>query len=102
MFFNTFEFFVFFITTLAVYWLAVPAEYKKHFLIGTGFIFYFIAGQFVRIFIFGLDILVFLIGKFLFKTKNKSKRKFIFIIGLLSVIASLVFFKYVNFLEKLF
>jgi len=101
MFFNTFDFFIFFIITLSVYWMAVPAAYKKHFLIGSGFIFYFIAGQFVRVFIFGLDILVYFIGRFLQKTKDKSKRKFVFIIGLLSVIASLIFFKYVNFLEEI-
>ncbi|MBN1494905.1 MBOAT family protein [Candidatus Peregrinibacteria bacterium] len=101
MFFNTFEFFVFFLATFAAYWLLVPKVYKKQFLIGTGFVFYFIAGQFVRIFIFGLDVLVFYVGRLLYKIKDGSKRKFVFIIGLFAVVSSLVFFKYVDFLAEL-
>jgi len=102
MFFNTFEFFVFLIATLFIYWVLVPAKYKSHFLIFSGFCFYFIAGQFVRIFIFGLDIAVFLIGKAIFKLdKNPRKKKMLFVLGLIAVIASLVFFKYTNMLVEI-
>jgi alginate O-acetyltransferase complex protein AlgI len=68
-----------------------------------GFIFYFVAGQFVRVFVFGLDIFVFWIGKLLFKYKEgEKKRKIAFIIGIVSVVGSLVFFKYTNMLIGIF
>jgi alginate O-acetyltransferase complex protein AlgI len=99
MLFNTFEFVVFFIATFALYWAFVPSKFKKHFLILTGGLFYFIAGQFVRVFIFGLDLVVFWVGRMMYKyEKNPRKKKIVFIFGLLSVIASLVFFKYTNML----
>lgn len=97
MFFNSLEFVIFFITTFVLYWAIVPSKYKKHFLIITGGIFYFIAGQFVRVFIFGLDLVVFWVGRMMFKyEKDKRKKKAMFIFGLIAVIASLVFFKYTN------
>ncbi|MBA4337113.1 MBOAT family protein [bacterium] len=99
MFFNTLEYIVFFLTTFLVYWLVTPQRYRKNLLILFGFLFYFVAGQFVRVFVFGLDILVFYIGKLLFKYKEgEKKRKIAFIIGLVSVVGSLVFFKYTNML----
>ena len=98
MFFNTFEFFVFFLSTLFIYWVIIPAKFKSHFLIFIGFCFYFIAGQFVRIFVFGLDIIVFLLGRLMFKfdKKNPAMKKLAFAAGLIAVIATLVFFKYTN------
>lgn len=99
MFFNTLEYIVFFTATFLVYWLVTPQKYKKNVLIAFGFLFYFVAGQFVRIFVFGLDVLVFWIGKLLFKYKEgEKKRRTAFIIGLVSVVGSLVFFKYTNML----
>lgn len=99
MFFNTLEYLVFFILTFLVYWMVTPERYKKHILIVFGFLFYFIAGQFIRVFVFGLDIIVFWIGKLLFKYKEGTKkRKIAFIIGLVSIVGSLVFFKYTNML----
>lgn len=101
MLFNTLEFVFFLTATVALYWLIVPARYKKHFLIITGGLFYFIAGQFIRIFIFGLDLIVFWVGRLIFKYEKAGqhkKKKTAFIFGLIAVIASLVFFKYTNML----
>lgn len=99
MFFNTLEYVISFLLAFLVYWSVTPSRYKKHILIVFGFLFYSIAGQFIRVFVFGLDILVFWIGKLLFKyEKGTRKRKIAFIIGLLSVAGSLVFFKYTNML----
>lgn len=103
MFFNSLEYIVFFITTLILYWLVTPQRYKKHFLIFTGFLFYFILGQFIRIFIFGLDVVVFFTGRLMFRYEGKpKKKKAVFILGLVSVIASLVFFKYTMMLVDIF
>ncbi len=104
MLFNTLEFVFFFIATVAVYWLIVPMRYKKHFLIVTGGLFYFIAGQFIRVFIFGLDLVVFWVGRLIFKyekTNQPKKKKTAFIFGLLAVVGSLVFFKYTNMLVEI-
>ena len=99
MFFNTLEYIVFFSLTFLVYWFATPERYKKHILIFSGFIFYFLAGQIIRIFVFGLDLLVFWIGKLLFKYKEGSKkRKTAFLIGIIAAVGSLIFFKYTNML----
>lgn len=101
MLFNTPEFVFFLIATVAIYWLVVPARYKKHFLIVTGGLFYFIAGQFIRVFIFGLDIIVFWAGRLIFKYEKQNqpkKKKTVFILGIIVIILSLVFFKYTNML----
>jgi alginate O-acetyltransferase complex protein AlgI len=103
MFFNSLQYILFFGCTCLLYWLVVPDKFKKHFLITTGFLFYFIAGQFIRVFIFGLDLVVFAIGRLMFKfDKKPKKRKFVFIIGLVATIGSLVFFKYTNWLTEMF
>ena len=103
MFFNTFEFVLFFAATCLLYWAAIPDAYKKQFLIFTGFVFYFIAGQFVRVFIFGVDLLVFWAGRQMYKyEKEPKKKKFVFGVGLTVVILSLVFFKYTNWLVGMF
>lgn len=99
MFFNTLEYIILFIVTFALYWALTPERFKKHILIVFGFFFYFVAGQFIRVFVLGLDIFVFWIGKLLFRYKEGSrKRKIAFIVGLISVVGSLVFFKYTTML----
>lgn len=95
MFFNSLQYVVFFVGTLIVYWLLTPARYRKYFLIFTGAVFYFVAGQLVRIFLFGLDLVVFFVGRLIFKYENRpKKKKAVFFIGIITVIASLIFFKY--------
>ena len=97
MLFNSIEFIIFFIATLTTISIIKHKKFQHLFLLGASyFFFYFSSNYLITLLIFS-TILDFYIGKEIFDTKNKRKKKILLIISLAGNLGLLGFFKYADF-----
>lgn len=99
MLFNTFDFLIFLILVFTLFWVVAPRQpiAGKIILFVSSYIFYgWWDWRFLILIAFssGSD---FLIGKYLFRTENKQKRKFLLFLSIFQNIGILFVFKYFNF-----
>ena len=96
--FNTPEFIVFFIFVLVVISSLKFRKFQHLFLVGSSYFFFYISNNFLISLLIYSTLLDFYLGKAIFNTKDKTKKKLLLIISLVGNLGLLGFFKYVNFM----
>ena len=98
MLFNSFDFFVFLFIVFTTYWLLnKKLLYQNLLLLLSSFVFYGLWDWRFLILILASTIVDFIIGKEIFKTQEKRKRKYLLWLSIVFNIGLLFFFKYCNF-----
>ena len=96
MLFNSFEFIVFFILVLALYYF-IPHKWRWLFVLVSSCLFYMAYKPSYILILFLIILIDYFAAYFIEKNKNNRVRKFILIVSLLSNIGILFYFKYYNF-----
>ena len=96
--FNTPEFIVFFIFVLVVISALKFRKFQHLFLVGSSYFFFYISNNFLISLLIYSTLLDFYLGKAIFNTKDKARKKLLLIISLAGNLGLLGFFKYVNFM----
>ena len=97
MLFNSIEFIVFFVAVLTVIVIIKNRKFQHLFLLGSSyFFFYFSSNYLISLLIFS-TILDFYIGKAIWQTPSKKKKKILLTISLAGNLGLLGFFKYADF-----
>ncbi len=97
MLFNTIEFVVFFIFTISVIAVIKHRKFQHIFLlVASYFFFYFSSNYLISLLIFS-TVLDFYVGKLIFNTTNKKRKKIFLSLSLVGNLGLLAFFKYTDF-----
>jgi len=96
--FNTPEFIVFFIFVLVIISSLKFRKFQHLFLVGASYFFFYISNNFLISLLIYSTLLDFYLGKAIFNTKDKARKKLLLIISLAGNLGLLGFFKYVNFM----
>ncbi|MDH3395333.1 MAG: hypothetical protein OEL52_04175 [Nitrosopumilus sp.] len=97
MLFNTIEFVVFFVVVLAVISIIKHRKFQHLYLLGASYFFFYFSSNYLVTLLVVSTLLDFYIGKEIFKSQNKSRKKILLITSLAGNLGLLGFFKYTDF-----
>ncbi|QMU53934.1 MAG: MBOAT family protein [Nitrosopumilus sp.] len=97
MLFNTIEFVVFFVVVLAVISIIRYRKFQHLYLLGASYFFFYFSSNYLVTLLAVSTLLDFYIGKEIFKSQNKSRKKILLITSLTANLGLLGFFKYTDF-----
>ena len=97
MLFNSLDFVVFFILTVVSIPLLKQRKFQHIFLLVVSYIFFYYSSNYLIILLIASTLLDFYLGKEIFKTTNKSKKKIFLSASIISNLVLLGFFKYADF-----
>jgi alginate O-acetyltransferase complex protein AlgI len=97
MLFTTPEFLVFFVVVLAVISAVKQRKFHHLFLLGASYFFFYFSSNFLIILLIASTLLDFYIGKKIWETKDKARKKWLLCASITGNIALLGFFKYYDF-----
>jgi len=102
--FNSFEFPIFFLLVILVYWFLLDKKvrYQNAFLLGASYIFYGWWNRYFLLLIIASSLVDFTIGLQLGKSDNPARRKFLLWLSILFNLGILGLFKYYNFFVESF
>jgi alginate O-acetyltransferase complex protein AlgI len=96
MLFNSFEFLVFFLVIIVTYF-SVPHRFRCFLLLVSSYFFYGYWEPKYLIIILGSTVIDFTLGKLIFRSETKKKKRLYLYLSLFSNLSVLFFFKYFNF-----
>ena len=97
MLFNTIEFVVFFVVVLAAIVIVRNRSFQHLFLLAASYFFFYFSSNYLLSLLIISTILDFYVGKEIWKTKDKTKRKLLLSASLAGNLGLLGFFKYSDF-----
>jgi len=95
--FTTPEFLVFFVVVLTVISAVKQRKFQHVFLLGASYFFFYFSSNFLIILLIASTLLDFYIGKKIWETKDKTRKKWLLTASITGNIALLGFFKYYDF-----
>ena len=97
MLFNTPEFIIFFISILAIISCIKFRRFQHLFIVGSSYFFFYFSSNFLISLLIFSTLLDFYVGKAIFATKDKKRKKILLISSLVGNLGLLGFFKYADF-----
>jgi len=97
MLFNTIDFIIFFVIVLAVITIIKHKKYQHLFLLLASYFFFYYSSNYLIVLLIASTILDYYVGREIFNSESKSRKKLLFIASLAGNLGLLGFFKYADF-----